>query len=482
MSAGNSEVVTAARSSRWRYLVPVLVGLGILLRLYHYARNPSMWHDEAATVMNVLTKSFTGLLGALDVSATGPPLFLWVQKAVTLMLGDSTYALRLVSLLASCAGLIVFARFVQRQLTLIPAVCVTVLVACSDRLLWHAAEARHYSSDFLFAAALLTLLAATREWSVDRRAMLFTLLTPIVIFGSYPGVFLCGGVFIALLPGLQRDSRPRAWLVTGIFGFTIFAAFAVFYFYIIRAQRSAAMDAAWVHTFPDWNAPSTVPLWAVTSTVTVVDYLCRPIGGILVVPLLLGAVQLWRGGRREYVLFAAVPMLLAMLAALPKCYPYTGARTMVFAMPGLVLLIGAGFARLLELAHRSRLTPRLALALFAIPLAATLGFSIYRVIAPWPRADTAGASAYVLAKRKADEPVTANHWEYNYYFRGLNGSFHSDLHLLDQAEPPSRFWLVLTSGDLRDRQAIADSMDDWQVLDRHEFENSTVFLLSRKAP
>jgi len=312
--------------------------------------------------------------------------------------------------------------------------------------------------------------------------MLFGLLAPIVIFGSYPGVFLCGVVFIALLPEVRHDSRPRAWMAAGAFGFTIFAAFTVFYFYVIRAQRSAAMDAAWVHTFPDWNAPWTVPFWAVTSTVTVVDYLCRPIGGILILLALLGAVRLWRDGRREYVLFAVVPMLLAMLAALPKYYPYTGARTMVFAMPGLILLIGAGFASLLGLAQQSRLIPRAVLALFVIPLVATLGFSIYRVSAPWPRADTAGASAYVLAKRKADEPVTANHWEYNYYFRGLNGYFHPDLRLVEQAEPPLRFWLVLTSGGLRDRQAIADSMDDWQVLDRHEFENSTVFLLSRKAP
>ena len=33
----------------------------------------------------------------------------------------------------------------------------TLLVACSDRLLWHAAEARHYSTDFLIAAGLLSL-------------------------------------------------------------------------------------------------------------------------------------------------------------------------------------------------------------------------------------------------------------------------------------------------------------------------------------
>lgn len=482
MSAESSSSAGHTARDRWRYAVPALVVVGLLLRLYHYGRNPSMWHDEAATVMNVLTKSFIGLLGPLDVSATGPTLFLWLQKCVSLVLGDSTHALRLVSFLASCAGLIVFARFVQRELAPIPAACATLLVACSDRLLWHASEARHYSTDFLFAALLLALLASMREWPPARRAMLFTLLVPIVIFGSYPGVFLCGGIFIALLPGIRRDSRGSAWLAAGLLGVTIVVAFAAFYIFTIRVQRSAAMDAAWVHTFPDWGRPWKVPIWAATSTVGVVDYLCRPIGGILIVPAFVGAARLWRDGRREFVLFAVVPMLLALLAALPKAYPYTGARTMVFAMPGLVLLIAAGFEEIVRQARVPRPSARIALGILAIPVVAILGFSVYRVIAPWPRADTSGASAYVLAKRLPDEPVTANHWEYNYYFRRLGGSFHPDLHLLDEAKRPGRFWLVLTSGDPRDRQAIADTLDDWQVTDRREFENSTVFLLSRRAP
>ncbi|MGH7192608.1 MAG: hypothetical protein ACREJM_03635, partial [Candidatus Saccharimonadales bacterium] len=44
----------------------LLVGLG--LRLYHYLRCPSLWHDEAALVVNVLDKSFGELLGPLRFS------------------------------------------------------------------------------------------------------------------------------------------------------------------------------------------------------------------------------------------------------------------------------------------------------------------------------------------------------------------------------------------------------------------------------
>src|SRR5438094_2922821 len=50
-----------------------LVALGLGLRVYHYARNPSMWHDEAALVLNVLSKGFHELLGPLLFAEASPP-------------------------------------------------------------------------------------------------------------------------------------------------------------------------------------------------------------------------------------------------------------------------------------------------------------------------------------------------------------------------------------------------------------------------
>ena len=52
-----------------------LVCLGLFFRCFHYLRNPSMWHDEAALVLNVLGKDFRALLGPLFFSEAAPPLF-----------------------------------------------------------------------------------------------------------------------------------------------------------------------------------------------------------------------------------------------------------------------------------------------------------------------------------------------------------------------------------------------------------------------
>src|SRR5262245_31673159 len=91
------------RPAAWT-LCFVLMGLG--LRSVHYLREPSVWHDEAALILNVIGKSFGELLGPLFFAEAAPPLFLWVERAVCLVLGDGVGALRLLPFLASCAALV----------------------------------------------------------------------------------------------------------------------------------------------------------------------------------------------------------------------------------------------------------------------------------------------------------------------------------------------------------------------------------------
>src|SRR5687768_1145043 len=101
---------------RVQHWIVWIVALGLLLRLYHYLRVPSMWHDEALLVVNVLGKDFQELLGPLFLGEAAPPLFLWLERAVALALGDSLLALRAPPLLASCAALLLAAWAARRIL------------------------------------------------------------------------------------------------------------------------------------------------------------------------------------------------------------------------------------------------------------------------------------------------------------------------------------------------------------------------------
>src|SRR6478609_6762568 len=92
-----------------RFLIFVAAA-GVGLRAFHFVRDPSMWHDEAALVLNVLQKRFGELLGPLRFAEAAPPLFLWIERAVSLSLGDTSLALRFVPFIASCLVVALVAR------------------------------------------------------------------------------------------------------------------------------------------------------------------------------------------------------------------------------------------------------------------------------------------------------------------------------------------------------------------------------------
>ena len=84
------------------WLLVLLIALGLGLRCYHYVLNPPVWHDEAAQISNVLRKDYSEILGPLYYAEACPPLFLALEKVAVDLLGDSTFALRLVPFLAGC--------------------------------------------------------------------------------------------------------------------------------------------------------------------------------------------------------------------------------------------------------------------------------------------------------------------------------------------------------------------------------------------
>lgn len=456
-------------------LIGLLLVLGLGLRAYHYLRDPSLWHDEAALVLNVIGKGFGELLGPLLFSEAAPPLFLWAERAVVLLLGDGTYALRLLPFLASCAALLLFVPAARGLLRPAAVPWAVFLFACNDHLLWHASEAKPYSIDVLAATALAALWCRTRGWPLERQALLYAALAPFVIFLVYPGCFLCGGLLLALLPALGRArARLTAWLAYGALALGVGAAFLLLYVGPARAQRSTAMEQCWVDAFPPWGRPWDVPHWALRSTLDVLRYCCEPAGNVLALLLFAGAVALWRRGARAALVLLLAPAGLALAASFVGGYPYTGGRVLVYLTPAVVLLIAEGVPPALAwLRDRSRW----AAVPLVLVLLAPLGLAAVNAAFPGGRADNAGATAYVLAERRPGDVIAGNAWEHVYYFRHLGAAFVPDRRV--EGVPAGRLWVVVSglppAGREEKMRWLAPG--GWQVVRRREFAKTTVFLL-----
>jgi hypothetical protein len=450
------------------------------LRLYHYLRNPSVWHDEAALVLNILGKGFAELLGPLFFCEAAPPLFLWVERAVALTLGEGTYALRLLPCLASCAALLLLVPVARRVLRPAAVPWAILFFAAADNLLWHACEAKPYSLDILAATVLLAACCFLDAWPLARLLAVYTLLAPVIIFLSYPGCFLYGGLLAAHGPAVWRQRRWRAWLSYAVLAVVVFACFVLLLLGPIHAQRGTPMTDCWERQFPHWDRPWTVPFWGLYSSVEVVRYCTTPgvVGQALAGLAVGGAVLLWRRGRRSLVVLLTLPVGLALLAACARAYPYGGARVMAYAAPAVALLIAEAVPSTLAwLRARQRWAAVALVALLATPAA----HSLYRVAVPWQRADCAGAAAFVLAHRQPGEPVIANHWEYSYYFRhvdaftpweGVKGTSGGRLWVVISGATPDGFLPMLGSVP----------PGDWQPVESHEFTLTRVFLVQRPAP
>ncbi len=463
-------------SARNRVVLIALVTLGLALRSYHYLRAPSMWHDEAAVALNVLSKTYGQLLGPLTFHEAAPPLFLWLEKGVCATFGDGVYSLRSPPFLASCASLLLLGWTASRLLDTRAVPWAVFLFAVSEQLSWHACEAKPYAFDVLAAAILLAVHAATAAEPTWRRLIFFTLPAPILVFLSYPACFLYGGVLAALAPAVWREKRALGFVAYGLLAMTVAGSFLLLLLGPVHAQHDSEIVSCWTNAFPDWQRPWTVPAWTLFSTLDVFRYCCKPLGQLLVPLTVLGAWVLWRRRQQAIVALLVVPILLALAASFAHRYPYGGARVLVYAAPALVLLIGAGTPVAWDWLRRChRLAPAALAPLFLPPL-----FAAGRaVIFSWPRADTAGAAAYVLAHRQATDLVEGNDWTHQYYFRRLGSAFQANA-VTDTAT--DRCWIVYTEerpAAERLPAAISQGPTGWIAAERREFEFTTVVLLER---
>ncbi|HVA49964.1 MAG TPA: hypothetical protein VNH11_26600 [Pirellulales bacterium] len=458
----------------WTY---VLLALGLCLRLYHYLRNPSLWHDEAALVLNVLDKSFWELLGPLQFSEAAPPLFLWLEKAVTLAFGESLYALRLLPLAASCGALVLFAFVARRTLEPAAVPWAVFLFATSDRLLWHSCEAKQYAIEVFVSVVLLAVWLGTSTWPTARRAVLLAVLAPPLLWLAYPAAFLYGGLLVALLGKTWQSRRAADGIAYALLCLTVLVAFAALLAGPVHAQRDETIVHCWdaMSQFPDWSRPMSVPGWTVRSTCDLVGYCIKPVGQWLTPLAAAGLVLCWWRGQREWCLALMTPVVLALAASSIKAYPYGGMRVMAYAAPAVTLLVAAAvpwcFERLRS-RHRWAAAPLIGLLLLPALRAG------YCAAWPWSRADCAAASGFVERHRRTGEIVTANHWEYLYYFRGLGADF-IPIENLTTSPQAGRMWVVVTGATPADRQPCIRPFTgpEWHTQERREFERTTVLLV-----
>ena len=338
--------------------VLAFVALGVLLRIGHYLANYPLWGDEAFLALSYLRRGYLGLLLPLEYGQICPILFLWAELTAVKLFGFSEMSLRLCPLICGVASVFLFRHAAGRMLKGPALLMAVAIFAVSIHPIRHSADAKPYASDLLVA---LCLLALAIEWCVssERTAWLWMLVgfAPIALAASYPAALVEGGIGLALAPSVWRARRRGPKIALAAYVLVVATTFAGLFAAIVHRRQSGAVMPAlqryWADSFPPLDSPARLTSWLISTHAG--SMFAYPWGGnrgassgtLLVV--LIGAVVLWRQGRKTIFLLLLAPMGVALTVAALRLYPYGGqARITQYLAPAICLMAGLGLSTVLE--------------------------------------------------------------------------------------------------------------------------------------
>jgi hypothetical protein len=293
-----------------------------------------------------MNRSYSGLVGTLDFNQGAPVVFLFLEKGMIDVFGDSEYVLRFIPFVVSIAALVLFLAVARALLSRTATVLALFLFATIEPLVYYASEAKQYGVDV--AIGLLLLLLATRLFpKVPRgRALL-----PIAVVGfiapwlSHASVFFLAGIGVVAIVIALRARDLGSLAQQGIVYALWLLSFGVEYVLSIRHLHQLEVLVTSGHATPSSNVVK--GLYVIFSDP---GQLPRTIVGTTAVLAAAGAVALWR--RRPDLLFViATTSTIAVLAGLQHRYP-VGQRFILFLLPLAILLVAAGTVEIVSSLRR----------------------------------------------------------------------------------------------------------------------------------
>ena len=330
-----------------RNLTLGMIIIGVILRLIQYSLNRSLWIDESFIALIVTKNSFLGLLGPLDYHQVAPTGFLFIEKALALLLGNNEYALRLFPLVAGIVSLFLFYRVARHCIREEGAFIAVGLFSLSGHLIYYSSEVKQYSSDATIALLLLAITIYIISQKYKKLCVAFLgVIGALSVWFSLTSVFVLAGIGCTLsLFALAR----REWSTNNRLLVTYFiwlSSFAIFYLIYSRniSGNLGRQQLYWDSNFMPFPPVSISDFkWFGKTFFNIFE---SPIGiylpGLGALTFLLGCVSIFSKDKQLFFILLS-PVFFALLASAFRLYPFSG-RTIIFLVPFMLLFIGEGVA------------------------------------------------------------------------------------------------------------------------------------------
>ncbi len=447
----------------------IFLALGIAMRLVRFGLEYPLWNDESFLAANLLDRDFMGLMKPLDYQQVCPLFFLWLEKAVSMVLGFNERLLRLIPTLASIASLFLFRHLAGRLLKGVALAFALAILAIGYTPIRHGGEVKPYATDFLLSLALIVLAV---EWlrTPDRTRFLWGLaaLGPLSIGTSNPAIFIAASVGLVLAIPVLETRSPRTIAPFTVFGMATVATFFVLFRWINEPQSTSVMEwmkVYWARAFPP-RSPAMLIGWLARAHTS--QMFAYPAGGdlgasSLTTGLVLTAILAYlRRGSKQVLAILLTPFALGLIAAFLGRYPYGGsARTMQYVAPSILLMAGLGAAVLLARLPRPEWREESPRSVMIGLLAIGLGMMAWDVLHPYKTpldlasrqfaqrfwAEASFGAEVICARTDLHLPLDPLHWQGDRAATYLcHQAIYSDRH---RVKAPARLDLISAAHPLR---------------------------------
>jgi len=408
-----------------KYLPWAILGFGALLRIGQFIFNRSVTEGEAALALNIMDRSYSGLLKPLDLVQAAPYGFLVVQKTMLNIFGNNDYSLRIVPLVAGLVALGLFWRFAKGMLAGPSLAAGLLLFAAADQLIYFSSELKQYSTDVTVGLLIAIFIVSVLKNGFNRGNFVgLAFCFGLGIWFSHSALFFLSAGGILFLVFAVRRHIPAFWLPLLALALIFGASFWANYKLSLRSLASSRdfLDF-WQYAFMPFppRSPADLKWFGLTFL-----RIFRNPGGfpVYLIPVagaffILGLIRTAGNKAREFWILI-LPAAIALLASGFHKYPFDG-RLMLFIMPALIILIAAGVEAIIIDGQFP--APAIGRALALIMIAPILALASYRLIAPRQPEELRPVMQYLRSEYRTGDVIYLYYGAvngYDYYSRQLD--------------------------------------------------------------
>jgi 4-amino-4-deoxy-L-arabinose transferase-like glycosyltransferase len=337
-----------------KYFILFLLLLGIILRLTYYFQDYDLIIDEANIARNLDERNFGELCLPLKYEQYAPPVFLWIEKLMSLIFGFGEKALRLYPLLCGIAALFVFHKILVLTLSRKAFWYPLALLAMGVIYVKYSAQVKQYMPDLLIGLLLIWATLSIDILKVKRnRFILFWVIAgSVAVWSSMSSVFILAGVGTYYAWQLWKEKKwNMVWIIL-IPVLTWIGNFLLYYILILKPQINSDYLQNYHNEYFLFLFPGNKQEWMHNGNRLL--SIVRQMGGFTFLPvifnvllLLIGTYQVLKT-KKELIWLFGLPILLVIVAAALRQYSLIE-RLILFVLPLGLVLTGFGMQKLMEM-------------------------------------------------------------------------------------------------------------------------------------